>query len=146
MRPFSSSSTLAWAMVHLSSSHAERYSQCASYSAACFLAPSLRLTSSTSARRRMSPTLWSESPGLRTWTSSTTAPLTTLRYGLSMKPYSLMRAKAGQRGDQTDVRAFRSFNRADAAVVRGMHVADFEPGALAAQTARSEGRKDAACA
>ena len=76
--------------------------------------------------------LRSESPGFRTWTSSTTAPLITLRYGLSMKPYSLMRAKHDKRRDQADVRPFRRFDGADAAVVRGVHVADFESGALAA--------------
>src|ERR1035441_7375696 len=64
MRPFSSSSTLACATVHLSSSHAERYSLWASYSAGCFLAPSLRLASSASCRRKTSPTLKSASPGL----------------------------------------------------------------------------------
>ena len=31
--------------------------------------------------------------GVEDFTSSTTTPLITLRYGLSMKPYSLMRAK-----------------------------------------------------
>ena len=49
--------------------------------------------------------------------------------------------KAGERGDQPDVRTFRRFDRADAAVMRGMHVAHFEAGALAAQTARSQRRK-----
>ena len=44
-----------------------------------------------------------------------------------------------QRRDQTDVRAFRRFHRADAAVVRRMNVADFEAGAVAGQTARPEG-------
>ena len=49
--------------------------------------------------------------------------------------------KAGQRRDQTDVRTFRRFDRADAAVVRRVHVADFESGALTRQTARSKGRQ-----
>src|SRR5262249_52813660 len=49
--------------------------------------------------------------------------------------------KTGERTDQTDVRTFRRFDRADAAVVGGVYVADFESGALAAQTARPEGRK-----
>ena len=57
MRPFSSNSTLAWATIYLSSSHAERYSQWATYSAACFLALSCLLASSASARGAMSPTL-----------------------------------------------------------------------------------------
>src|SRR5690606_286439 len=44
----------------------------------------------------------------------------------------------GQRVDQTDVRTFWRFNRADTAIVRGVHVADFEAGALARQTARAK--------
>ena len=48
-----------------------------------------------------------------------------------------------QRVDQTDVRAFRRFDRADAAVVGRMHVAHFEAGALAGQTTRSKRRKTA---
>ena len=43
------------------------------------------------------------------------------------------------RVDETDVRTFRGFDRADAAVVRRMDVADFEAGAVAVQTARPEG-------
>ena len=46
----------------------------------------------------------------------------------------------GERVDQTDIRAFRRFNRADAAVMRRMHVAHFETGAFARQAARSKGR------
>ena len=49
--------------------------------------------------------------------------------------------EAGKRGDQPDVRAFRRFDRADAAVMRGVHVAHFEPGALAGQAAWPEGRE-----
>ena len=45
--------------------------------------------------------------------------------------------------DQTDVRAFRRLDRADAAVVRVVHVADVEARALAAQTAWAEGRERA---
>ena len=43
MWPFSSSSTLACAMMYLSSSHAERYSQWASNSAGCFFALELAI-------------------------------------------------------------------------------------------------------
>ena len=46
----------------------------------------------------------------------------------------------GQRVDQADVRAFRRLDRADAAVVRRVHVAHLEAGALARQAARAEGR------
>ena len=48
---------------------------------------------------------------------------------------------ARQRRDQADVRAFRRLDRADAAVVRRVHVADLEPGALAREAARPEGRE-----
>ena len=48
---------------------------------------------------------------------------------------------ARQRRDQADVRPFRRLNRADAAVVRRMDVADLEPGALARQAARPERRE-----
>ena len=44
----------------------------------------------------------------------------------------------GERVDQTDVRTFRRFDRADAAVVGRVHVADFEAGAFTRQTARAE--------
>ena len=48
-----------------------------------------------------------------------------------------------KRVDQTDVRAFRRFDRADTAVVGRMNVADFEAGALAGQTARAKSRETA---
>ena len=48
-----------------------------------------------------------------------------------------------QRRDEADVRTFRRLDRADAAVVRRVHVAHFEAGALAGQTARPEGREAA---
>ena len=51
--------------------------------------------------------------------------------------------KCAERADQTDVRTFRCFDRTDAAVVRRMHVADLEAGAVAAETAGPEGRKAA---
>src|SRR5437667_433878 len=49
--------------------------------------------------------------------------------------------KAAQGTDQADVRAFRRFNRTDTAVVRRVHVAHFESGTLARQTARPKGRE-----
>ena len=49
----------------------------------------------------------------------------------------------GERGDQADVRTFRRLDRADAAVVRRMHVAHLEAGALARQTAGAERREAA---
>ena len=48
-----------------------------------------------------------------------------------------------ERVDETDVRTFRRLDRADAAVVRRMHVAHLEAGALARQTARSKRRETA---
>src|SRR6185437_14678829 len=45
-----------------------------------------------------------------------------------------------QRVDQSDVRTFRRFDRADAAVVSRVHVAHFESRALAGQTAWAQGR------
>ena len=47
------------------------------------------------------------------------------------------------RVDQTDVRTFRRLDRADAAVVRRMNVADFEAGAIAVETAWPEGGETA---
>src|SRR5690606_35096293 len=44
------------------------------------------------------------------------------------------------RVDQTDVRAFRRFDRAHTTVVRGMHVTHFEAGTFAGQTARAKCR------
>ena len=54
--------------------------------------------------------------------------------------------KAGERADQTDVRAFRRFNRADAAVVRRVNVAHFESRAFARQDRPVQEPKDGACA
>jgi hypothetical protein len=47
-----------------------------------------------------------------------------------------------ERVDEADVRTFRRLDRADPAVVRRVHVADLEAGALACQAARAE-RRDA---
>ena len=52
-------------------------------------------------------------------------------------------AEAGERVDEADVRAFRSLDRADPAVVRRVDVADLEARALAGEAARPE-RRDAA--
>ncbi|PFX05810.1 hypothetical protein CJ468_05276 [Nocardia farcinica] len=48
-----------------------------------------------------------------------------------------------QRTDQADVRAFRGLDRAHAAVVRGVHVAHFQAGALTGQTAGAQRREAA---
>ena len=66
-----------------------------------------------------------------------------LAIGALDEPVFIDAREAGQRRNQTDVRTFRRFDGADAAVVRGVHVADFESGAFPAQTAGSEGRKAA---
>jgi hypothetical protein len=46
-----------------------------------------------------------------------------------------------KRRDEADVRSFRGLDRAHPAVVRRVHVPDLEPGALARQPARPEGRE-----
>ena len=46
----------------------------------------------------------------------------------------------GQRVDQADVRAFRGLDRADATIVRRVHVAHLEAGTLASQAAGAQGR------
>ena len=46
-----------------------------------------------------------------------------------------------ERIDQADIRPFRRFDRADAAVMRGVHVAHFEAGALTRKTARAKRRE-----
>ncbi len=51
--------------------------------------------------------------------------------------------KGRQRGDQADVRAFGSLHRANASVMRRMHVADFEARAIARQPAWPKRRKPA---
>ena len=72
---------------------------------------------------------------------SVTLPSMTLRYG-RLDEAELVHAGVGrQRRDEADVRAFRRLDRADAAVVGRVHVADVEAGALAGQTARPEGRE-----
>ena len=48
-----------------------------------------------------------------------------------------------ERRNQTDVGAFRRFDRANTTVVRGVNVANFETGAFAVQTARAERGKAA---
>src|SRR3546814_2658712 len=51
-------------------------------------------------------------------------------------------AEAGERVDQADVRPFRSLDRADAAIMGRMDVADLEAGPFASQTARPERRDE----
>jgi hypothetical protein len=58
------------------------------------------------------------------------------------KPYSSTCCRS-QRRDQADVGAFRRLDRADPAVVRNVHVAHLEAGALAVQAARAQGREPA---
>ena len=48
-----------------------------------------------------------------------------------------------QAGDQADVRAFGRLDRADAAIVRDVHVAHLEAGPLAVQAARPQGAEPA---
>ena len=46
-----------------------------------------------------------------------------------------------ERGDETDVRAFWRFDRADSAVVRDVDVTNFKAGSLAVEAAWPEGRE-----
>ncbi len=46
--------------------------------------------------------------------------------------------KGGKRSDQTDVRSFRRFNRANTSIVAGMNVAHFKSCSIAVQAARSK--------
>jgi hypothetical protein len=54
--------------------------------------------------------------------------------------------EGGERVDQADIRTFRRFDRADAAVMRRVHVAHLEASTLARQTARARGPRGGACA
>ena len=64
-----------------------------------------------------------------------------LAVGRLDEPVGVDPAVRRERADQADVRAFRGLDRADAAVVAVVHVADVEPGALARQAAGTEGRQ-----
>ena len=66
------------------------------------------------------------------------APVLGLAIGRFQKAELVDARERCQRRNQTDVRAFRRFNRANAAVVRRMHVADLEARAVAAQAARPQ--------
>ncbi len=59
------------------------------------------------------------------------------------KPKSFTRANVASEAIKTDVRTFRRFHRTNAAVVRRMHVTDFEARAIARETARPERRQAA---
>src|SRR3569623_1447308 len=69
-------------------------------------------------------------------TLSVTLWSTTLRYGVSMKPYFVDSAERREAVDQADVRPFRRLDRANAAIVGRLHVADLEARALAGEAAR----------
>ena len=71
------------------------------------------------------------------------APVLHLTIRALDKPKLVDAGIAAQRGNQSDVWTFRRFDGANAAVVRGMHVADFESSALARKTAGSKGRQTA---
>ena len=74
-------------------------------------------------------------------TSSVTLPLVDLAVR-RLDEAVLVDAREGrERRDEADVRTFRRLDRADAAVVRGVNVADFEARALARQTAGPERRE-----
>ena len=62
-----------------------------------------------------------------------------LEVGALDEPELVDAGVAGQRADEADVRTFRRLDGADAAVVRGVHVAHLEARAVAAEAARSKG-------
>ena len=128
-------------MVYLSSSHAERYSQWASNSAGCFLELSLRLTSSTSERLHDVPHLVVGVAGIQNLDFVDHRALDHFPVGALDEAVLVDARETGERRDEADVGAFRRFNGADAAVVRGVNVAHFKSGALAAQASRTERRE-----
>ncbi len=97
--------------------------------------------SRASSRSTTSPTLKSVSPGIQDPDFVDHRALDHLLVRALDEAVIVDARKAGERRNQTDVRAFRRFDRADAAVVRRVHVAHFEAGALAGQTAWSKGRE-----
>ena len=76
-------------------------------------------------------------------TSSVTLPSINSTVGAFDEAVLVDAGKGRQRVDQTDVRTFRRLDRADTAIMGRMHVAHFEAGALAGQTARPKGRQTA---
>ena len=146
MRPFSSSSTLAWAIVHLSSSHAERYSQCASNSTRLLLGAELAVGFFDFGAAQDVADLVIGIAGVEDLDFVHHRALDHLAVRALDEAVLVDARKAGERRDQTDVRTFRRFDGADAAVVRGVHVADFESGAFAAQDRLVQGPKGGACA
>jgi len=87
------------------SSHAERYSQWASYSAGCFLALSFLFLDSTSTRVSMSPTLYRYRRGSESYFIGHYA-LNHLAVGALDKAVFVDARKAGERRNETDVRTF----------------------------------------
>ena len=97
-------------------------------------------------RRRAGALAWattysSSSSAARYTISSVTLPLMTLRYGDSMKPNGVDPGEGGQGADEADVRALRRLDRAHAAVVGEVDVADLEAGPLTGQATRAERRE-----
>ena len=104
-------------------------------------APSLRLASSTSCARHDVADLEIGVAGVQNLDFVDHHALDHLAVRALDEAVLVDAREAGKRRNQPDVRTFRRFDRADAAVVRGVHVAHFESGALAGQTAWSEGRE-----
>ena len=68
-------------------------------------------------------------------------PAPHLAIGAFDKPILVDPRVAGERGNEPDVGTLRRLNGADATVVSGVDVADFESGSLAGKAPRSEGRQ-----
>ena len=105
------------------------------------LSPSFLFAFSTSSSGTCSPGLNFVSPPLLISTYSITRPSIDLAIRRFDKAELVDTRKARQRRDQSDVRTFRRLDRADAAVVRRVNVADLESGTLTRQTARPESRQ-----
>ena len=134
-------------MVHLSSSHAERYSQWASNSAGLLLGAELAVGLLPLRRGGTNVAdLVIGVAGVQDLDFVDHRALDHLAVRALDEAVLVDARKAGERRNQTDVRTFRRFDRADAAVVRRVHVADFESGALAATDRLVQGPRDAACA
>ena len=71
------------------------------------------------------------------------APALHLAVGRLNEPEIVDPRVAGKRADETDVWTLRRLNRTNAAVVRGVDVANLESSAFARQSARPQGREAA---
>ena len=110
-------------------------------SGACRPSAACALISSSSSRSTIWPSWKGPSPTLHDPEVVEHAAVLDLLVRALDEPVVVDPGVGRERRDEADVRTFRRLDRADAAVVRGVHVAHLEPGALARQTARSQRRE-----